>query len=113
MRPSTLHIPTDPNRVENYGVTEKSTRNGWQGKGLLCKWSVHGSKSHTKWATSRAPLTDKSGLGEIHFTSYHVINRQLGKGGPPPTPSAYHWVTHLGVLQSGPLSLGPRPLLSS
>jgi hypothetical protein len=30
-------------------------------------WSVHGSKSHTRWATSRAPLTDKSGLGEISF----------------------------------------------
>ena len=90
MRPSTLHIPTDPNRIKIYGLTEKGTRNGWQGRRLLCKWSVHGSKSHTKWATSRAPLADKSGLGEIHSTFYHVITRQLGGGeafSRPPLPT--------------------------
>jgi hypothetical protein len=80
MRPSTLHIPTDPSRVGIYGVTEKGTGNGWQGRGLLGRWSVHRSNSHTKWATSRAPLTDKSGLGEIHLTFYHVIDRQFGRG---------------------------------
>jgi hypothetical protein len=86
MRPSTLHIPTDPNRVKVYGVTEKGTGNGWQGTSLLCKWPVHRPESHTKWATSRAPLTDKSGLGEIHLTCYHVIDRQLGRVRPSSDP---------------------------
>ena len=104
MRPSTLHIPTDPNRVKVYGVTENGTRNAWQGRSLLCKWSVHGSESHTKWATSRAPLTDKSGLGEIHLTFYHVIGRQLGRVRPSSDPLCLPRVT-----QAAPSLDGPPP----
>ncbi len=85
MRPSTLHIPTDPNRGIIYRVTGKGTGNGWQGTGLLWAWSVHRSDAHTKWATARAPLPDSHGLGEIRSPVCHVIHGRLGAGrGLPP-----------------------------
>ena len=79
-----LYIPTDPKRIKMYGVTENGTGNGRQGTTLLCRWPVRGSKSHTKWATARAPLTDQSGLGEISsvWPDRHLARRHsYGPGG--------------------------------
>jgi hypothetical protein len=109
MRPSTLHIPTEPNRVKIYGVTEKSTRNGWQGTVLLWVWSVHESKSHTKWATPRAPLPDSHGLGEIRSTVCHVITRCPGAGRGPPLPHAYRGLTLTAASACPPAYPGAPP----
>jgi hypothetical protein len=89
--------PTDPDRVKIYGVTEKGTRNGWQGTVSLWAWPVHESESHTKWATPRAPLPDSHGLGEISSTPSGRGGIGVGLGGHAAnwrTESASQWTTH-------------------
>jgi hypothetical protein len=48
---SPLHILSDPTWEAGRGAIVHARENCCQGHGLLWGWSVHGSFSHTKWAT--------------------------------------------------------------
>jgi hypothetical protein len=104
---SPLHILSDPTWAARRGASVQVREKCWQGPGLLWGCTVHGSFSHTKWATFLT-RPDPFVRTWVKFTvvsrSGHVAGR-LALGRVPPGMSGSSRPTPRG----GPLPARPYP----